>query len=65
MVAPRGRSGVQVVPKAGHYAFQEPCPPPMAAAVPEICLDPPGFDRAAFHNELNGALIAFFRANLR
>jgi predicted dienelactone hydrolase len=31
---------------------------------PEICRDPAGFDRAAFHREFNAAVVAFFRARL-
>ncbi|MHA4836022.1 alpha/beta hydrolase family protein [Sphingopyxis sp. MSC1_008] len=47
---------------AGHLSFLAPCPDP--SAIPAICTDKPGFDRAAFHSELNAALIAFFRAKL-
>jgi len=47
---------------AGHLSFLAPCPDP--GIIPAICTDKPGFDRAAFHAELNAALIAFFRAKL-
>jgi predicted dienelactone hydrolase len=50
---------------AGHYVFLAPCPPAMIAAVPEICLDPENFDRAAFHREFNAAVVSFFRSQLR
>jgi predicted dienelactone hydrolase len=56
---------LHVVPRAGHYAFLAPCPDGMAAAVPEICWDAPGFDRAAFHRALNGAVVRFFQKTLR
>jgi predicted dienelactone hydrolase len=56
---------LRVVPKAGHYAFLAPCPDAMAAAVPEICLDAPGFDRVAFHRAFNAAVVGFFRTTLR
>jgi predicted dienelactone hydrolase len=53
-----------VIENAGHYAFLAPCSPRAAKAVPEICTDRPGFDRVAFHRELNGEIVAFFRRNL-
>ena len=53
------------VPAAGHYAFLAPCPPPMLAAVPEICIDPPGLDRAAMHREFNAVVVRFFADKLR
>jgi predicted dienelactone hydrolase len=53
-----------LVPKAGHYAFLAPCSEALAKIAPEICQDDPDFDRAAFHRQLNQALIAFFRAQL-
>ncbi|MDO9710064.1 alpha/beta hydrolase [Paracraurococcus lichenis] len=56
---------MHVVPRAGHYAFLAPCPEGMAAAVPEICLDPPGFDRVAFHRALNRDVVGFFRKVLK
>jgi predicted dienelactone hydrolase len=54
----------QVVPNAGHFAFLAPCTPALAARVPEICHDPEGFDRAAFHREFNPAVVAFFKAKM-
>lgn len=47
---------------AGHLSFLAPCPDP--GAIPAICTDKPGFDRAAFHAEFNAALLGFFRARL-
>lgn len=54
----------RTVANSGHFAFLAPCPPEMAAAVPEICVDAPGFDRVAFHKELNAATLAFFAKHL-
>jgi predicted dienelactone hydrolase len=48
---------------AGHLSFLAPCPDP--SVMPAICTDKPGFDRAVFHAELNAALIAFFRKQLK
>jgi predicted dienelactone hydrolase len=53
-----------VVTNAGHYAFLAPCTPSLANMVPEICRDPEGFDRAAFHRKFNAAVVAFFNAKL-
>jgi predicted dienelactone hydrolase len=54
-----------VVPHAGHFAFLAPCTPALANLAPEICRDPTGFDRVAFHREFNPAVVAFFKAKLR
>ncbi len=53
-----------VVPNAGHFAFLAPCTPSLAAVAPEICRDPKGFDRGAFHREFDQAVVAFFKAKL-
>jgi predicted dienelactone hydrolase len=53
-----------VVPNAGHFAFLAPCSLALAARVPEICHDPEGFDRTAFHREFNPAVVAFFNAKI-
>jgi predicted dienelactone hydrolase len=53
-----------VVPNAGHFAFLAPCSLALAARVPEICHDPVGFDRTAFHREFNPAVVAFFKAKI-
>jgi predicted dienelactone hydrolase len=53
-----------VMPNAGHFAFQFICPPAVAKAVPEICTDAPGFDRAAFPKRFNAAVLVFFREHL-
>ena len=52
------------VERAQHFAFFSVCPASIADQEPVICKDPPRFDRAQFHNQLNGALVTFFRANL-
>jgi predicted dienelactone hydrolase len=49
---------------AQHFDFLPPCPPQLAQHNPEICADPQGFDRAAFHKELNAQVLAFFNKNL-
>jgi predicted dienelactone hydrolase len=53
-----------VVPNAGHFAFLAPCTPMLEKYAPEICRDPAGFDRVAFHREFNREVVAFFKAKL-
>jgi predicted dienelactone hydrolase len=54
-----------IVQNAGHFAFLAPCTPLLERyAAPEICRDPAGFDRAAFHREFNPNVVAFFTAKL-
>jgi predicted dienelactone hydrolase len=47
-----------------HFSFFTVCPASIADLEPVICEDPPGFDRAEFHQRLNDELTAFFRAHL-
>jgi predicted dienelactone hydrolase len=57
-----------MVEGAGHFAFLPPCNPAMETALPKVwatvCVDPPGFDRAAFHRKLNSEIVSFFRKQL-
>lgn len=52
------------VPNAGHFVFLPPCPPDFAEKAPEICRDPEGVDRAAFHRRLNREMFDFFHRTL-
>ena len=49
---------------AGHFAFLAPCPPALVQSAPEICRDPPGFSRQAWHQTFNSEVISFFRRQL-
>ena len=49
------------VAAAVHLSFLAPCGP---ESPPQICQDGEGFDRAAFHRELNASIIGFFRTHL-
>ncbi|SIQ27441.1 dienelactone hydrolase [Bosea sp. TND4EK4] len=49
---------------AGHFAFLSVCPEALAREQPAICTDAAGFDRAAFHVELNGQAVDFLRREL-
>jgi predicted dienelactone hydrolase len=50
-----------VVPGAGHFSFQSPVPPALASPTFAPAHDPPGFDRAAFHPQLNERIEVFLR----
>ncbi len=63
-VRPAGRVRQVVVPNAGHHAFQTPFPAAMVRPEFPPSQDPPGFDRAAFHERMNGEIEAFLRAAL-
>jgi predicted dienelactone hydrolase len=52
-------SEFHLVENAGHFVFLPPC-----NFSPQICADPPGFDRAEFHRELNASIISFFTEKL-
>jgi predicted dienelactone hydrolase len=51
---------VHLVPGAGPFDFLARCSAALADRAPEICQDPPGFDRTAFHHDFNAAVVAFF-----
>jgi len=49
------------VPGAGHYAYLAPCSEDLRHRMPQLCTDPPGFDRGGFHVELATEMADFFR----
>ena len=53
-----------VVPKANHFSFLAPIPEAIAKRVPRIAYDQPGFDRAAFHDQMNRTIVTFFKQAL-
>jgi predicted dienelactone hydrolase len=55
------RADVQSVPGAGHFSFLVPC---HLIGPPFLCGDADGFDRAAFHAQMNSAIVAFFAKHL-
>ena len=54
----------QTAPGADHFDFLAPCSPALASAVPVICQEIGGFDRAGFHVRLNALIVAFFNQAL-
>ncbi|KQX20510.1 alpha/beta hydrolase family protein [Variovorax sp. Root434] len=53
-----------VAEKAEHFGFLAPCSQAQLDAKIEICRDPPGFDRTAFHKAFNAEVTAFFNRHL-
>lgn len=54
-----------VVRKAGHFDFLAPCSAALANIAAVICKSGPGFDRVAFHQTFNAAVVDFFGKNLK
>jgi predicted dienelactone hydrolase len=54
-----------VVANASHFAFLPPCPDALANTAPDICQNDSNFDRAAFHDEFNAAVVKFFASRLQ
>jgi predicted dienelactone hydrolase len=59
-----GRPVPTVVPEAGHWVFMPPCDAERRVALPYLCADPPGLDRAVFLNDFAADAVAFFQAAL-
>ncbi|MYN42920.1 dienelactone hydrolase [Duganella sp. FT109W] len=55
---------LHVVPNAGHFDFLAPCSAALAKIAPAICESAPGFDRTAFHQIFDTAVVDFFGTNL-
>lgn len=55
----------RVVPQAGHFDFLAPCGDALANVAPVICKSAAGFDRAAFHQAFNAAVLEFFGKHLK
>jgi predicted dienelactone hydrolase len=62
-------SEAHVVEAAGHFAFRPPCNPALEQANPRVwemaCTDAPEFDRDAFQERFEQAVIEFLSAQLR
>lgn len=56
------RAEFHSVPGAGHFSFLAPCG---LLAPPALCSDQGGFDRKAFHVEMNTRVIEFFEKNIK
>ena len=56
--------GWHIAQGAGHFVFLAPCPEALRKEAEEICDDPKGVDRKAWHATMNAAVVAFFKKNL-
>jgi fermentation-respiration switch protein FrsA (DUF1100 family) len=65
LVPHRDRVAFRVVPNAGHFSFLSPFPPAMKLPGFLPAFDPAGFDREAFHAELNVEMRAFLQRAFR
>lgn len=54
----------QIAKGAGHFVFLSPCPEELREEIQEICEDPAGIDRKAWHVLMNQAVVAFFKRHL-
>ncbi len=59
-VADSSKVEYRIVENAGHFSFLSPFPEFMITPEFFPALDPPGFDRQKFHNELNLEILNFF-----
>jgi predicted dienelactone hydrolase len=53
-----------VLPNADHFVFVAPCSEALAKVAPVLCQDASGFDRKAFHEKFNQAVVTFFSREL-
>ena len=53
-----------VIANADHFDFQAPCSAQLQKFAPDICIERPGFDRAAFHAAFDDAVVRFFKKTL-
>jgi predicted dienelactone hydrolase len=58
------KTDVSIVKGAAHFVFLTPCSPEGVRTEPEQCVDANGFDRAAFHQQLNADVLAFLNKHL-
>lgn len=59
------RPEYHVEDRADHFDFLAPCDERLKSFAPQICVSAPDFDRAAFHQDFNRAVVAFFLRTLR
>lgn len=54
-----------ILPGVAHYTFLDTCTAAAKQALPQFCDDPPGIDRAAIHQQVEGMAVQFFDRALR
>jgi predicted dienelactone hydrolase len=65
LVPDRDQVTFRVIENAGHFSFLSPFPPAMQSAGLPPAMDPEGFDRKQFHEQLHEQLRAFLNQTLR
>ena len=55
---------LHLVERMDHFDFLAPCDDRLRRLAPAVCQSEPGFDRAAFHEQFNASVTAFFKAHL-
>ena len=53
-----------VVANADHFDFLAPCSDQLRKYAPDICVERPGFDRDAFHQQFDAEVVRFFERTL-
>ena len=53
-----------IIPNGGHFAYFAMCSAWLKSIAPDICADPPGFDRPAFLPQFQAGVIGFFKTKL-
>jgi predicted dienelactone hydrolase len=53
-----------VVANADHFDFLAPCSAQLRKFAPDICVERPGFDRSAFHQQFDAEVVRFFQQTL-
>ncbi|MDQ0390634.1 alpha/beta hydrolase family protein [Labrys monachus] len=59
------RPDFHLVGGAAHFAFLAPCSKDLTRDAPDLCIDAEGFDRIAFHKEIDAKALAFFKSRLQ
>jgi predicted dienelactone hydrolase len=59
-----GRAALTVLPEVGHATFLAPCTAGLQEAMPALCVDRPGIDRAGLHRRMARDIAAFFARTL-
>jgi hypothetical protein len=55
----------EIIENAGHFSFLSPFPAHMVKESFPPSLDPPGFDRARFHDVMNAEILDFLSRTLQ
>jgi predicted dienelactone hydrolase len=54
-----------IITNGGHFAYLTPCNEILERAAPDICANPPGFDRTLFLQDFHKSVITFYQDKLK